>query len=105
MICWHVKYGVGLSYRQLRTYVFFLLGWKFSLSEDKRMEFAEVTALGVTTQLADRLDGRLAMCNTVERTRELVETVDLILRRRRVEGAGAEASWRMQFARTSSSVE
>ena len=59
---------------------FFLLDWKFSSSGDKHMDFAEVfTALGVTIQLADCLDGRLTICNTAKRTRELVETIGSVL--------------------------
>ena len=63
------------------------------------MEFAEVTALGVTTQRAGGLDGRLAMCNTVERTRELAETIGLILQKGVVSKALAlRLRGRMQFA-------
>ena len=79
---------------------FFLLGWKFSSSGDKRMDFAEVfTALGVTIHLADCLDGRLTICNTAKRTRELVETIGSVLQGGVVSKALAlKLRGRMQFA-------
>ena len=79
---------------------FFLLGWKFSLSGDKHMDFAEVfTALGVTIHLADCLDGRLTICNTAKRTRELVETIGSVLQGFVMSKALAlKLRGRMQFA-------
>ena len=79
---------------------FFLLGWKFSSSGDKHMEFSQIfAALGVTVQLAECLDGRLTICNTAKRTRELVETVGSIVREGHMSKALAlKLRGRMQFA-------
>ena len=59
---------------------FFLLGWQFSSSGDKRMDFSEVfTALGVTVQLSACSDGRLVISNTTRRIRELVDAIQSII--------------------------
>ena len=79
---------------------FFLLGWQFSSSGDKHMDFSEVfTALGVTVQLSSCLDGRLTISNTTRRIKELVEAIQSILSSGSLSKAQAlKLRGRMQFA-------
>ena len=79
---------------------FFLLGWQFSSSGDKHMDFSEVfTALGVTVQLSSCLDGRLEISNTSRRIKELVDAIRSILAAGSLAKAQAlKLRGRMQFA-------
>ena len=79
---------------------FFLLGWQFSSSGDKHMDFSEVfTALGVIVQLSSCLDGRLTISNTTRRIKELVEAIQSILSSGSLAKAQAlKLRGRMQFA-------
>ena len=79
---------------------FFLLGWQFSSSGDKHMDFSEVfTALGVTVQLSSCLDGCLTISNTTRRIKELVEAIQSITSSGTLAKAQAlKLRGRMQFA-------
>ena len=79
---------------------FFLLGWQFSSSGDKHMDFSEVfTALGVTVQLSACSDGRLMISNTTRRIRELVDAIQSIIASGSLGKAQAlKLRGRMQFA-------
>ena len=79
---------------------FFLLGWQFSSSGDKHMDFSQVfTALGVTVQLASCLDGRLTISNTAKRIKELVESIRSIISTESLTKTQAlKLRGRMQFA-------